>query len=233
MRSQENTCQLPSLTLQKYANLLTAADESGQYDDWIELYNTTTDPINLSGLYLSDKKAVFNKWALPDTVIGPYDYLIVWADEDGGQGLMHANFKLSAGGEYLSVSYADGTIMDSISYGEQPTDQSFGRLPNGTGPFVALIPSFSSVNSTVDVSEELHQEDIRVYPNTTKGLVYINLKDHASAKINLYDNSGKLMSAGVVKGKFRSVDLSELPSGNYTLNFIIGHKQMSKTIVKE
>jgi len=64
------------------SNSSTVVDEAGEYDDWIELYNTTDFDISTAGLYLSDKLDNLKKWAMPNVVIAPDDYLIVWADSD-------------------------------------------------------------------------------------------------------------------------------------------------------
>lgn len=81
-------------------NGATIADAHGDYDDWIELYNTTSNTISLDNLYLSDSYTSTQKWKFPDgTTIGPKSYLIVWADDDEDQEGIHATFKLSATGE--------------------------------------------------------------------------------------------------------------------------------------
>ncbi|HCR48874.1 MAG TPA: hypothetical protein DIW24_04540, partial [Bacteroidetes bacterium] len=68
-------------------NTKTITDEAGEYEDWIELYNTTASDIDLSGYFLSDKVDNLDKWALPNgTTIPANGYLIIWADENGSQG---------------------------------------------------------------------------------------------------------------------------------------------------
>ena len=110
-------------------------DNEGEYEDWIELYNNSSDDFNMSGLYLSDDKSNYMKWPFPDTIIGANDYLIIWADKDEEQEGLHSNFKLSKSGEALYLSYSVENILDSILFGAQLTDVSFGRYPNRTGPF--------------------------------------------------------------------------------------------------
>ena len=61
-------------------NVSVVSDNSGKYDDWIELYNTTNFPISTNGLFLTDTLAYLHKWDLPNTVIYPNSYLIIWAD---------------------------------------------------------------------------------------------------------------------------------------------------------
>lgn len=61
-------------------------DEDGDTPDWIELYNPAAEPVDLSGLALSDDPADPLKWVFPDKMLDPYAYLVVYAsgkDRDG------------------------------------------------------------------------------------------------------------------------------------------------------
>ncbi len=128
-------------------NATTITDQDGEYEDWIELYNSTAAPIALGGFHLSDKLDNFGKWTFPDTTIAAYGYLTIWADEDGTQVGLHANFKLSASGEAIVFSNPDLTVIDSLSFGVQVTDSSYSRCPNGTGPFGTTAPSYGITNT--------------------------------------------------------------------------------------
>ncbi len=76
-------------------NTASAFDANGESNDWIEIYNTTSTGLNLSGLYLSDDIFNLAKWQFPaGTGITANQYLIVWADNDTLQSGLHANFKL-------------------------------------------------------------------------------------------------------------------------------------------
>ena len=83
-------------------------------DDWIEFYNNTDSTIQLAGYALSDDSNEPTQWSFPDTSIAPGEYLIVWADEDGNQEGLHANFKLSADGEVILLSDASLNLIDEI-----------------------------------------------------------------------------------------------------------------------
>jgi len=144
----------------------TVPDQDGEYDDWIELYNNTADGIPLSGMYLSDNYNQPEKWIFPDTIIQANSFLIIWADEDGSQEGLHANFKLSKSGEEIMFSNFDGTVLDSITFGEQFADTSFGRYPNGTGDFVFMPPTFGLENQLYTYVPEIdYANNIKVYPN--------------------------------------------------------------------
>lgn len=119
------------------------ADPQDEYDDWMELKNTSSVAIDLAGMHLSDNPDIPLKWQFPpDTVIEPGGYLIVWADEDSeDEPGLHANFKLASAGEtvWLYDTLANGhALLDSVTFSDLKADQSCGRLPDGEGPMQVL-----------------------------------------------------------------------------------------------
>ncbi len=117
-------------------------DELGERDDWLELINTGSAAVDVSGMYLTDDAGNPTKWPIPTgTVLQPGQTLLVWCDEDGNQGPMHANFKLAAGGEEVALFATDGTTnLDWIGFGTQQGDVSSGRL-DGHGGFLVTFPT--------------------------------------------------------------------------------------------
>jgi len=133
------------------ANTKSIVDPQGEYEDWLELHNTTDKPVILTGMYLTDKTDNLKKWKFPEnTTIPPMGYLIIWLDEDGKatEGL-HANFKLSKSGETVMLVDTDANgnmVLDSVTFGEQETDVAYGRFPNGTGDFQVVAASPAAAN---------------------------------------------------------------------------------------
>lgn len=123
-------------------NTLTLSDEAGEFEDWIELHNATAAAVDVGGLFLTDDPAQPTRWRIPDaTVIPPFGQLLVWADDDAGDGPLHASFRLSAQGEALALFGADGTtLLDVYHFRPQLPDVSEGRFPDG-GPFLRLLPT--------------------------------------------------------------------------------------------
>ena len=113
-------------------------DPQGQFDDWIEIYNYGADAVDIGGMYLTDDLSDPVKWQIPDndsslTTINPGDYLLIWADGDTSDEGLHANFKLDANGEEIGLFKSDGvTMLDSVVFGEQTSDISYGRYPDGS-----------------------------------------------------------------------------------------------------
>ncbi|MFT6844895.1 MAG: hypothetical protein ACJAUV_001083 [Flavobacteriales bacterium] len=114
------------------SNLNTNIDQLNEADDWLELHNTTNTIIDIGGWQLSDDFLTPAKWTIPNgTTIPANGFLLIWADNDVLQGNNHANFKLSAGGEQIMLTNPINIIIDSLSYGPQQTDISYGRSPDG------------------------------------------------------------------------------------------------------
>ena len=119
-------------------------DELNESDDWIELYNAADTSVSCKNLYLTDSLPYSNRWRLPDTIINPRGFLLVWADSEIQQGKMHASFRLGGKhGEQIGLFFENnGTfeVVDSITYGIQYRDTSYGRCPDGGLPW-RLFPT--------------------------------------------------------------------------------------------
>jgi len=115
------------------SNNNTISDPQGQYDDWIEIYNYSPNPENIGGIYLTDDIAVPTKWQIPSpTTIRAGGHLLIWADDNVGDTGLHANFRLNADKEEIGLFDSDGeTLIDSVTFGAQTTDISYGRYPDG------------------------------------------------------------------------------------------------------
>jgi len=130
------------------------ADPQGEFDDWIELYNPGDTPLDVGGMYLTDDLSLPRKWRIPlgrpaETTIAPHRYLVVWADGDVADSGLHAEFSLDASGEELALIDVDGaTVLDSLSFGQQRADISYGRFPDGSDTWSLLgLPSPNGRNT--------------------------------------------------------------------------------------
>ena len=142
------------------SNSSTIADPQSHFDDWIEIYNTGPSTVDLGGMYLTDDLQNPTKWQIPTgTFLGQGGYLLVWADEDvlNNPNGLHANFKLSAGGEVIGLYETNGTtLVDSISFGNQTVNVSYGRFPNGGNTWYFMSPSSPNAANTTAQSEEIY-----------------------------------------------------------------------------
>ena len=54
-------------------------DEDGDFSDFIELYNSGNQSVDLAGWYLSDDAGELTKWQLPSVDLLPGQYLVIFA----------------------------------------------------------------------------------------------------------------------------------------------------------
>ena len=112
-------------------------DESGKYADWLEIYNASDQAVDLAGKYLSDDVDIPTQSKILSTdskatTIDAGGYLVLWADKDEEDGILHLNFKLSGDGDSVFLYESDGiTLIDSVEFGAQKNDISFGRATDG------------------------------------------------------------------------------------------------------
>ena len=132
------------------SNNTVIGDDFSEFEDYIEIYNAGSAPVYLGDKYISDDFLNPSKWRLPAVALNSDSYLLIWTDNDPEQGYNHADFSLNASGEQLGL-FASASeyfaAVDTLTFGQQTTDVSIGRLPNGEGPFITLpgpTPGFSN-----------------------------------------------------------------------------------------
>lgn len=107
-----------------------------EFDDWIEVYNPGKKPIDIGGMWLSQDKEKPLGYQIPKTdstltTIQPGGFLLLWADGNRDQGVLHLKFKLNQNGEYIGLFYEDGRKIDGIKFGKQNENISYGRVADG------------------------------------------------------------------------------------------------------
>lgn len=126
------------------SNSVTIADEDGEFHDWIELYNSSDQDVDLEGMHLSDKADDILKWTFPSVILPSKSFLLVWAsgkDKVGGQGELHANFKVSVSGEEVILSDPTGNVIDNVVVPQLESDISYARIPDGGEEWVVTTES--------------------------------------------------------------------------------------------
>ncbi|MGK0286037.1 MAG: hypothetical protein ACI9GM_001081, partial [Salibacteraceae bacterium] len=200
-------------------NSSTVFDEFFEYDDWIELFNPNADEVHITGYYLTDDRDDLKKyWIGPSKVSIPgNDWLVFWADGQTEQGLNHLNFGLSKEGEFIALVAPDGqTIIDSISFGPQLEDHSFGRLADGMSPWVEFAePTPFYSNLSTGMEENDMNEGFKVFPNPTSGEIVFFSQPISGA---IYAVSGIMIRE---ISHTNSFPVSEIPSGVYIIKDLL------------
>ncbi len=139
------------------SNLNQFTDNYSRYEDWFELYNTSSSPVNLGGHFISDRAGNPFKWQIPaGTNIPANGFLRFWTsgrDEVSGNHY-HTNFKLTQtkdSPDYVIFSNPFGTTLDSIRLEITQLGHSRGRATNGANEwaiFTNPTPNASNNSAT-------------------------------------------------------------------------------------
>ena len=123
------------------------------FEDAIELYNLTDKAVDISGWYLSNKRANPRKFRIPNGTVLPakgYRVFYEWAGTGNRSGFNPTGtgdapdftFSSANGDEGVLMSAdSSGNLrfwMDTVSFEASANGIPFGRYPNGTGKFTTL-----------------------------------------------------------------------------------------------
>ncbi len=216
-------------------------NEHFKRNDWVELYNTTDEDIDVAGMYLSDNLEKPTKFQITapetedqtySTIIPAHGYLIVWCDKLSSISQLHASFKLDAEGGDILLTAADQSWCDTLSYVIHNGDQTVGLYPDGGSELFVMSPTIGKanlINSYAQRFEETKPEnpdtgigDFQLTANGGLSLAYlsdvlvIRSDEPMNVTANIYAVSGAtvLTHPLEVNGTYR-LDVSQLPAGIY------------------
>jgi hypothetical protein len=217
-------------------------------NDWVELYNTTNSPIDVEGMYLTDKESKPKKYQIikgetnASTIIPAHGYLIVWCDKLEPISQLHADFKLAAEGGIVMLTAADESWSDLLTYTEHQEDQTVGRYPDGASDvFVMNVPTIAKANITssyltaVSQPQETGIRDLMADAAESVSISYhlgslvISSSQTDDLQIKIVNLAGQtFMNTPVqLSGGYAEISVSQLPAGVYIANVIGKHGQQA------
>ena len=244
----------PSLKVNEFMALNTLfPSPQGTPQDWIEIYNPSSNPVNIGGWYMTDNLNAPTKHRIPSnrpdsTTIPAGGFMLLWADDSPSNGVRHLAFALSRNGEAIGLFGPDGlTPVDTLSFGYQYSDTSYGRAVDGTGNFIFFLvssPGASNSNgiplSVFDNYSDLIPTEIKLFdafpnpfnPSTT---ISWQMSNSGYVSIKLFNLLGQEVSniadgyyfEGVHSIKF--LPNFSLPSGVYFYQLTVKEKESSLT----
>ena len=217
-------------------------------NDWVELYNTTNEPVDVEGMYLSDNPQKPTKYQITKgdsqatTIIPAHGYLVVWCDKLVPLSQLHASFKLAAEGGDVLLTAADESWTDHVTYTQLNSDQTAGRYPDGAANVVLMnVPSISKANLTSSYAVALEQPEasgINDILASTTGLTvhYVagKLTIHSPfcatnhiVKVNIANLSGQQVSTHAITltAGYGEQSLTHLHAGVYVATVSDAHGQ--------
>jgi len=197
-------------------------DEFGEKDDYIELYNTGDQDVNIAGMFMTDTPVNPILVEIPatdalKTTVPAHGRLILWADNDPEQGLLHMAFKLGKEGESIVLSRKNklGLIetIDAATYPLMDANVSYSRRPDGSANWVLQDPTFNFTNDNASAAEEVVKSSIDIYPTLVSD--YFSVRNASGLRLTVTDLTGKVVYKGRCTSDVETISASSLQSGMY------------------
>ncbi len=142
------------------ANINTAIDPKGNYQEWIELYNAGDETIDLTGYHLTNNLDIPKLCRINYGTIGANRYVVIWLEEDSYR--LSAEVKLDMEGGVIGLFSPEGQLVDSVTYLQQFVDLSFGRRVDDPAEWAYFgEPSLYSINYTRATGDASVAEEVR------------------------------------------------------------------------
>ena len=206
-------------------------DNYGEYEDWIELYNTSNSDVDLNGWYLTDKPNNLTKWQFPSSfIVSANSVAIIYCsglDEING-GVAHSNFKITQTkfNEVFVLSDASGSVVDSISVVPAQKSHSRGRDVNGGSTWSLFTTATPNANNTGAMLEYAPMPsfsqtsgyysgpfDLTLSSTDPNALIYYTTDgSRPDNSANLYTGPFNISSTSVIKAVAYSTNGSVPPS---------------------
>ena len=216
-------------------NDATIADENGEFDDWIEIYNPTDAAIDLAGYYISDNLSEPLKWKIPSTdpsktTVPAKGFLLLWADKDLEQGENHVDFKLKGTDDVLLTTPDGGTLLQYVTFAGIEADESFGGTTDADETLITFMtptPNATNVSVISAVNTNNTEDEVSIYPNPVDDNVTISTltSEMVLETWSLYNTTG----VEILSGTEETVNLEHLNKGVYVL---IVNNTVSRKIIK-
>ena len=199
------------------------ADEYGQYDDYLEIYNNGTRKVNIAGWYLSDTPANPTLYQIPATnpaltTIPAKGRLVIRADGEPSQGVLHANFKLSKEGETVTLSrlnyLAELTVVDAVTFPYMEQNMSYSRIPDGSETWFIAPPTCNLTNGDWSSTDQIRVL-AQIYPTMVDN--FLTIENAQNKLIRIIDLTGKVLMQQTCNVEKMRLELSNLKPGVYIL----------------
>jgi len=240
----------PGTLSELYINEFMASNDTafpgpqGDYPDWIEIYNAGTEDVMLGGYFLSDDLIYAEtRYQIPSTypdsvTVTAGGFIVFYANGNQGSSVLNLNFKLNGDGEAIGLWNPQQVIIDSLTFGLQSTDSSYGRFPDGSNMWYIMdnyTPGAPNQHSTGIGEDEINTVMVRNYPNpfSHETSIVFTLENTDIVTITIFDVTGAVIevlteshfSAGEHCMKW---DATDLPAGYYFYCIETSHSRVMR-----
>ena len=213
-------------------------NEYAKKNDWVELYNTTDQDIDVEGMYLTDNLDQPTKCKITkgntqaNTVIPAHGYLLVWCDKlETTHEALHASFKIDGDGGSLALTAADRSWTDTFKYGAHDGNSTVGRYPDGGQTVYTFdVPTIASANLKSSYATEFDENGsvsggiaseiaaagtFRVRYGSQQ--LYVKSEEGKQVVVDIYTTDGRLVEqlSQTLRHGSAVVSVAHLPAGFY------------------
>ena len=216
-------------------------DETGNYSDWVEIYNPTERAVDLHNYALTDDEKEPTKWPFPNAELKAGGYLVIFlsgkSTVDLEHGVIHSTIKLSSKGDKLILTNMAGQKLDAIpEYKTMPANVSLGRVGDKWEEFNKPTPGFENSDEGYKAFQKsMVVEDSPLWINEVMTSNNITIMDNTSAfsdwveVVNISDKDVSLKGLGLTDNpldplKWRFPDITLKP-GEIQLVFCSGNPE--------
>jgi len=130
-------------------NLSQLAYDNEYYPDgYVELYNKSDMPVDISGWYISNEgRKLLNDNKIGSLIIEPYSYKVLAIDENGREEQNHIVLNNIYNMKNIALYDRDGELVDSVGIPELPIDVAYGRGKDGDDILGTQICTPGAANS--------------------------------------------------------------------------------------
>jgi hypothetical protein len=205
-------------------NKSSVKNKKGKFKDCIEIYNSNSTDIDISGYFLSDVKVTLKKWAFPQgVIIKSKGYVLVWADNKPKKNTsteMHTNFKLSSKKETIRLSDKSGKQIHKLKCKRQFEDISFGLAPDGSKEKRYMNPSLGKTNLTTAVLAfdiKLEKDSIELHVNSDNTGFIVYNKTGSLLKVIIRNKEDQVFLRAKVEEETGMIHIEDLSNGRYEM----------------
>jgi len=140
-------CITAQLSINEYSSKGGISD-LGENSDWIEIYNYSTQSLNLSGYYLSDDADDVTKWAFPELILPSDELILVCAsglDLDFGSSSYHSLVNASDQWKYFPANSEPEATWNTLSFNDNSWLEGSGGFGYGDEDDETVVEGYPSV----------------------------------------------------------------------------------------
>lgn len=211
-------------------------DDYGKYPDWIEVYNSGNEPVDLAGCYFSNKKGNLKlcqiAYGSANTLVNAKEHKIIWANSNPLDGPLYLNFNLNVDKpKTIYLSDPAGNLLSEAKYEMHETNESFGYSSDNSGEWVKFsncekVTATPGVeNGTIKCSAS-NTGQVAAMPdavtlNPNPAVRYIEVAASSTIQeIGIYDVNGRLLQHHAPNSAKYIVDVSGFASGVYVVKLV-------------